>query len=87
MDTPLPRVNRRELAARIKHHRRRLGLTCSEMAEDVGCSEAAVSSWERGLTVPNGKALHALALCLGVRTDTLLGLPLRPAAPMSERRS
>lgn len=86
MMPPVPRIDRRELAARLIHYRERLGLTRRDLAEDAEISESALSGYESARVTPGSDVLARLALCLGVRTDTLLGLPLRPAAPMSGRR-
>jgi transcriptional regulator with XRE-family HTH domain len=87
MMPPVPRIDRRALAARITQHRERIGLSRRELADDAEISESALSGYETARATPGSDILARLALCLGVRADALLGLPLRPAAPMSERRA
>jgi transcriptional regulator with XRE-family HTH domain len=61
-------------------------LTRRELAEDAEISEQALGSYETARVYPGADILARLALCLGVRVDELLGLPLRPAAPLSKGR-
>ncbi len=37
---------------KLRHHRARLGITQSQLAEILGVSFGAVSKWERGLNLP-----------------------------------
>jgi transcriptional regulator with XRE-family HTH domain len=37
---------------KLRHHRQRLGITQSQLAEILGVSFGAVSKWERGLNLP-----------------------------------
>jgi DNA-binding XRE family transcriptional regulator len=37
---------------KLRHHRARLGITQSKLAEILGVSFGAVSKWERGLNLP-----------------------------------
>lgn len=53
---------------RIKHH-----LEQDEMARRIGFSTRALQTWERGERLPGSEALRALADCMGVSTDWLLG--------------
>ena len=78
----IPRIDRDGFALRLKAERVARGLTVEQLARVVDCSPACLRGHERGATVPNGDLLHRICLALGVRADTLLGLPLRPGAPM-----
>ncbi len=65
--------NMQEIGARIAHLRREADLTQAELAEKLGISYQAVSSWERGASMPDISKLVDLARTLNVTVDTLLG--------------
>lgn len=44
----------------IKRIRKQLGLTQQQLAQKLGCSRIAVSSWERGFRNPSGTACTAI---------------------------
>lgn len=48
------------------------GMTQQQLAEAVGCKQANVSRWERGIVVPSAKKLAAIAAALGCRMDDLM---------------
>ncbi|PKG37169.1 LexA family protein [Psychromonas sp. Urea-02u-13] len=52
--------------------RKDLGLTQAETAKAVGVSRVSISQWEKGITSPKGKNLHALAKVLNCDPDWLL---------------
>lgn len=56
----------------IKHKRKELSLTQSQLAEILGVSVQAVSKWERGAGYPDVTVLVPLARALGVSIDNLL---------------
>lgn len=58
---------------RIAEARRKNDLTQMELAELLGVSYQAVSSWERGNTMPDISRLPEIAEALGVSVDFLLG--------------
>ncbi|WP_131105198.1 XRE family transcriptional regulator [Ornithinimicrobium sufpigmenti] len=64
---------------RIRHHRRRRGLTLADVATEVGLSPSALSLIENGRREPRVSTLGALAAALGVDTAALLsgGPPTR----------
>ncbi len=48
---------------KLKSWRREKDLTQGDIADAIGCSQAAVSDWERGASVPEPdkmRAIHAL---------------------------
>ena len=47
----------------IKAIRERLGLTQSELAEGIGCTQGNVGHYERGQTVPPAVAARVIAFC------------------------
>lgn len=61
------------MGERIKHHRKRLGLTQEQLAERLGVSPQAVSKWENNLSCPDISLLPELASVLGISADELLG--------------
>lgn len=65
--------NMQEVGARIASLRREADLTQAELAEKLGISYQAVSSWERGASMPDIGKLMDLARALNVTVDTLLG--------------
>lgn len=58
----------------ICSERHRLGLTQRELAEVIGASVNAVSSWEQGLYEPNSSSIKKLVQVFGCSSDYLLGL-------------
>lgn len=65
--------NMQEIGARIASLRREADLTQAELAEKLGISYQAVSSWERGASMPDISKLMDLARTLNVTVDALLG--------------
>lgn len=61
------------MGSRIAAHRRRLGLTQDQLAEQIGVSPQAVSKWENDQSCPDIAILPQLAEIFGVSTDELLG--------------
>ena len=61
------------MGERIKHHRKRLGMTQEQLAERLGVSPQAVSKWENNLSCPDISLLPELATVLGISVDELLG--------------
>ena len=58
---------------RLQQRRHRLGLTQQDIADRLDVSKVAVSKWESGLNVANGRNLHALASLLQCTPEWLLG--------------
>ena len=52
--------------------RKKAGLLQQNIADHLGISQAAVSQWERGLSMPSANKLPILAKLLGCTTDELL---------------
>lgn len=70
------------LGKRIAGHRRRLGLTQDQLAEQLGITAQAISKWENEQSCPDITMLPRLAQIFGTTTDALLGIerePLREA--------
>jgi XRE family transcriptional regulator, fatty acid utilization regulator len=61
-----------ELGRRIRLFRKRLDLSQEELAEAVGCAQAAISAWERAEYSPSSLQMPALADALGIKIDDLL---------------
>jgi transcriptional regulator with XRE-family HTH domain len=72
-------------ASAVVSYRLRNGLTQAQAAERLGCTQAAVSKWERGSSVPWPTQIRHLAAELAVPREELLtmlsgGLAMRPRA-------
>lgn len=61
------------IGSRISRRRRMLDMTQNELAEQVGVSFQAVSSWERDEHAPETEKLKLIANALGVKAGFLLG--------------
>lgn len=75
------------LGERIKHHRKRLGLTQEQLAERMRVSAQAVSKWENNLSCPDISVLPELADAFGITLDELMGRnvgDIRSAEPVAE---
>ena len=56
----------------IRFYRKKIGFSQTELGDRLGLSFQAISSWERGETLPDIDNLCRLAMVLGVTVDTLL---------------
>lgn len=64
------------LGERIKRLLNEKGITQKELAEMVGCTDAAISHYIKGDRVPRSKVLSKIALALGTTSDYLMeGIP------------
>jgi len=61
------------LGPRVREHRRRLGLSQSQLAEKAGVNQGYLSSIENGDRTPRQDTLRAIAVALGVPEGVLLG--------------
>ena len=61
------------LGKTISTHRKRLGLTQDQLAEQLGVTAQAVSKWENDISCPDIAMLPKLAGIFGISIDTLLG--------------
>jgi len=66
-------MNMQEIGTRISTLRKRQDMTQLELADKMGVSYQAVSSWERGLTMPDIAKLSDISQALNVSIDELLG--------------
>ena len=62
------------LAQNICRLRKQNGLTQERLAEALGVSFAAVSKWERGVTLPDIQLLPELSILLGTSIDALFSM-------------
>lgn len=60
----------RTIAAVVRHHRLRLGITHLELSQRVGCTEATIQSIEAG-RVASPRNPKRLAEALGITIDEL----------------
>lgn len=58
---------------RVRHARKRVGLSQEELAETLGCGRRSVAGWELGETQPVPRLLRQLALVTGTPIPWLLG--------------
>ena len=66
-------MNLQDLGDRIRHRRKKSGLTQTDIANAVQVSPQAVSKWERGENAPDISILPDLAQLLGVSIEWILG--------------
>lgn len=62
------------LGKRIVQHRKQLGLTQDQLAENLGVTAQAVSKWENDQSCPDITMLPKLAAIFHTTTDALLGM-------------
>ena len=65
-------MNLQQIGRKISALRKERDMTQNELAEKAGVSYQAVSSWERGLTMPDISKLPGISQILGVSIDDLL---------------
>lgn len=61
----------KNIGGRIKALLEQKGMTQRQLAEKVGCTEAAVSHYVKGDRVPRSSAMSKIAIALGTTTDFL----------------
>ena len=61
-------------AERLKELRTEQGLSTKALGNKIGCSDVAISRWEREERIPNIEALVEIAKFFKVSTDYLCGL-------------
>lgn len=81
-------IIRQTFARRLAFFRKSAGLTQSQLAEQIGYSDKAVSKWERAEGVPDIYTMSAIAELFGVNVDELINerAPERPANKEYNRR-
>ena len=57
----------------IREARRKMGLNQTELAEQMGVTQSAVSHWENGETMPTPRQIPRLAEILNIRVSDLFG--------------
>ncbi|MCL2287023.1 MAG: helix-turn-helix domain-containing protein [Firmicutes bacterium] len=65
-------MNLQQVGRKISQLRKERDMTQNELADKAGVSYQAVSSWERGLTMPDISKLPGISQVLGVSIDDLL---------------
>lgn len=58
---------------RIRAHRKSLGMTEAQYAEQIGVSRGSVQQWERGVTAPSRARQPAVAQFIGITVAQLMG--------------
>lgn len=71
----LKELERERLAQRLKEYRKRLSLSQQELAKKIGKPQTVVSSWERGVGVPDANELPTLAKALDISLSDICGFP------------
>jgi len=69
---------------RIREYRLKAGLSQSKLAELLGRGRNAISSWERGLTLPSVPRLLKMAKTLGTLAESLYFQFYSPAPKETE---
>ncbi|QLL70257.1 helix-turn-helix transcriptional regulator [Lactobacillus sp. 3B(2020)] len=59
------------MAVDLKILRIKKGLSQQEMSKQIGISQATISSWEQGQSIPSGKNIKKLASFFGVNADVI----------------
>lgn len=72
-------VDRAQLGDNVRRLRRHIGMSQLDLGERLGCSNASISQFERGTTMPSVESLADLAKALGVTYGVLFGEPLATA--------
>lgn len=76
--------NTLDIAKRIKQARIDRNMTQMNLAEAMGVSYQAVSSWERGNAMPDISKLEDLCSVLDISVETLLGMESKTAAAVNQ---
>lgn len=64
------------LGERIKSLLSKKGMTQKQLAQEVGCTEAAISHYVKGDRVPRSSVMSKIAIALGTTSDYLTeGIP------------
>ncbi len=80
-------ISKERFGAFVASRRKALGLTQSELADQVAVSNKAVSKWETGVSLPDVAILIPLAEALGVTvTELLEGRRIEPEAALDTGR-
>lgn len=66
--------------------RKKCNLTQSQVAALLGIKDTAISKWECGRTLPDGRTLKRVADLYGVSSDYLLGLSSQEPAIFDDAR-
>lgn len=74
-----------DFSRRLRTRRIRIGWDQVKLAEAAGVSVSSVSAWERGVNMPTGQSLEALAAALGVHAAWLVGGAQPSADPADDR--
>jgi transcriptional regulator with XRE-family HTH domain len=69
--TPRPASRAPKFPNRIREYRLKAGLSQRKLGEILGRGRNAISSWERGLTLPNVPRLLRMAKTLGTLAESL----------------
>lgn len=64
----------KKFAERLKELRTQRNLSQMQLGLETGISQSSIGAWEIALSVPNAKAIIALAKYFDVSSDYLLGL-------------
>ncbi len=64
-----------DLGKRIEQRRKALGLSQTELAEQIGIGKTSLYQWEAGITHPRLSRFYKLCILLDISPNTLLNLP------------
>lgn len=57
----------------LRMHRMQSGITSSDLAQEIDCSQSAITAWESGVSSPNIKYLIRLADFYNLSLDEVVG--------------
>lgn len=76
-----------DFGKKVHYHRKKAGMTQSELAERMNVSQVTIANYERGKRFPKEMTLKELSHSLGVSLDTLLGtMKKKDSGPSVEHR-
>lgn len=72
---------RDNISKNIMFYRKKMGLTQSQLGEQLGVKSTTVSSWERGANSPDIETLYIICKLFGVSLDEMYGI--KPEEPQT----
>lgn len=72
-------MNRETLSKNIRHYRKEMGLTQTELAQKLYIVPQTISKWESGISEPDSEKLCLMADLFGVSLDNLVRIPVAPS--------
>ena len=67
-----------EFSERLKQTRESVGWSKTKLAKHIGVSLSTYANWEYGIAEPDIETIKAICKAIGVSSDTLLNLTVKP---------